>query len=485
MRTKWLSGVLAVVTAGAVVGVVPRVAGATVSDPPTSVVESAPAHTIAQVREQFLRHGPDAEVLVAAHRGHWRAAPELSLKAIRSAVKAGAHVVEIDVRRTADGHLVLMHDSTVDRTTDGTGAVSELTLAEVRQLRLKVGLGGSQAPLTDERVPTLAEAMAVVKGRALVNLDKAWEIRDEVYDVLVETDTLDHGIFKGPATLADAQEFLDSDPEILYMHKINDDNVDEIGAFTGRAPQAYEIGFDRLTDPQVQPAALAAVQSHARVWMNTLWYGQAAGYTDESSLRDPAQGWGAVVDRHQADMIQTDNPEQLVSWLASRDREHGGQGEWPSLPKGSVRVQAEDYSLEGKGIGYHDLDDENRGGTAGRQYEGVDICDSNGALVMCYIRGGEWVRYTVEVPKSGNYRASVRLSSPYFPAGRLTITFDDKTVFGPMEATGTTSHSALESQAIAETHFLRKGTHEFEVRMDDAVDQNFNIDYFQFDRVKH
>lgn len=175
---------LAVVTAGAVVGVVPRVAGAMVPDPPTSIVESAPAHTIAQVRKQFLRPGPGAEVLVVAHRGHWRAAPELSLRAIRSAVRAGAHVVEIDVRRTADGHLVLMHDSTVDRTTDGTGAVSELTLAEVRQLRLRVGLGGDQAPLTDQRVPTLAEAMAQVKGSAMVNLDKAWEIRDEVYEVL-------------------------------------------------------------------------------------------------------------------------------------------------------------------------------------------------------------------------------------------------------------------------------------------------------------
>ncbi len=142
-------------------------------------------------------------------------------------------------------------------------------------------------------------------------------------------------------------------------------------------------------------------------------------------------------------------------------------------------------STAGKGIGYHDLDDENRGGAAGRQYEGVDICDSDGALVMCYIRGGEWVRYTVEVLRSGTYRASVRLSSPYFPAGRLTMTFGDKTVFGPMEAAGTTSHSALEPQSIAETHFLRRGTHEFEVRMDEAEFQNFNIDCCQFDRAKH
>lgn len=193
MRTKWWSGALATVTAGAVVGVVPQVAWATAPGTTTPVAEPTPAHTVERVRAQFLRHGPGAEVLVVAHRGHWRAAPELPLKAVDLAVRAGAHVVEIDVRRTADGHLVLMHDSTVDRTTDGTGAVSELTLAEVKRLRLKVGLGGSQAPLTDERVPTLAEAMAVVKGRAMVNLDKAWDIRDDVYDVLVETDTLDHG----------------------------------------------------------------------------------------------------------------------------------------------------------------------------------------------------------------------------------------------------------------------------------------------------
>uniref|UniRef100_UPI0004A33C27 glycerophosphodiester phosphodiesterase family protein n=1 Tax=Salinispora cortesiana TaxID=1305843 RepID=UPI0004A33C27 len=386
--------------------------------------------------------------------------------------------VEIDVRRTADGHLVLMYDSTVDRTTDGTGAVSELTLAEVKQLRLKRGLGGSQAPLTQERVPTLAEAMAQVKGRAMVNLDKAWEIRDEVYDVLVETDTLDHGIFKGPASLVDAQAFLNSDPEILYIHKVDDDNVDEIGAFTGRAPQAYEIGFDQLTDPQVQPSALAAAGSHARIWMNTLWYGQAARYTDETSLRDPAQGWGAVVNQHQANMIQTDNPEQLVSWLANRD------SQWPSLPAGTVQVQAEDYSDEGKGIGYHDLDDENRGGTVARPDEGVDICDNQGAIVMCWIRGGEWVKYYVEVPESGLYRVSARMSSPYFPSGRFTMTFGDQSTIGPFNVVGTTSHNAFELREIEDYHILLQGAHEFTVRMDEAAYQNFNIDYFQFDLVQ-
>ncbi|WP_238323963.1 glycerophosphodiester phosphodiesterase family protein [Salinispora pacifica] len=493
VRRKWWGGALAVVTAGVVVGVAPTVAGARATAGTTPIagsalaqtVESAPTHTVAQVRKQFLQPGPGVGVLVVAHRGHWRAAPENSLKAIRSAVRAGAHVVEIDVRRTADGHLVLMHDSTVDRTTNGTGAVSELTLAEVRRLRLRVGLGGDQAPLTDQRVPTLAEAMATVRGRAMVNLDKAWDIRDEAYDVLVDSGTLDHVLFKSSAPVAEVEQFLATDPEILYVHVVKEENAADLDGFTDHQPEAYELVFDRLTEPQIQPAVVAALRERARVWVNTLWYGLAAGYTDESSLRDPAQGWGAVVDRHQADMIQTDNPEQLVSWLASRDREHGGRGEWPSLPKGSVRVQAEDYSPAGRGIGYHDLEDENRGGTAGRQYEGVDICDNNAAIVMCWIRGGEWVTYTVEVPKSGNYRVSARMSSPYFPAGRFSITFDDQPTTGPVDVVGTTSHDAFELQEIEGTQYLRRGAHEFEVRMHEDAHQNFNIDYFQFDRVKH
>ncbi|GAA2598027.1 hypothetical protein GCM10010435_91750 [Winogradskya consettensis] len=79
----------------------------------------------------------------AAHRGYWRGAPENSLPAITQAIQHGAHIVEIDVQRTSDGELVLMHDDSVDRTTDGTGKVVALTLAQMRSLRLRSGLGGA------------------------------------------------------------------------------------------------------------------------------------------------------------------------------------------------------------------------------------------------------------------------------------------------------------------------------------------------------
>ena len=141
----------------------------------------------------MLDHRKNAPLLIASHRGQWREYPENSIGAIIEAINDGADIVEIDVHLTADGVPVLMHDSTVDRTTNGTGKVSDFTLEEIKQLRLKEGLGGKTAALTEYKVPTLEEAMLAAKDRAIVNLDKGWNIREQMYEVLVKTDTVDQG----------------------------------------------------------------------------------------------------------------------------------------------------------------------------------------------------------------------------------------------------------------------------------------------------
>ena len=79
------------------------------------------------------------EVTVVAHRADWRFAPENSLAAIESSIRLGADVVELDVQKTKDGQLILMHDKTLDRTTTGKGKVAEWTLDSIRTLRLKNG----------------------------------------------------------------------------------------------------------------------------------------------------------------------------------------------------------------------------------------------------------------------------------------------------------------------------------------------------------
>lgn len=82
--------------------------------------------------------------MVAAHRACWKQAPENSLAAIRDCIALGVDIVEIDVRQTRDGQFVIIHDSTVDRTTDGRGRVEQFSLADLRQLRLRLGKGDRQ-----------------------------------------------------------------------------------------------------------------------------------------------------------------------------------------------------------------------------------------------------------------------------------------------------------------------------------------------------
>ena len=93
-------------------------------------------------------------IYVAAHRGWSEKYPENTMLAYRKAAELGVDQIEIDVRITKDGELVIMHDERVDRTTNGTGKVDELTLAEIRALDAGSWKGEEFA---GERVPTLAE----------------------------------------------------------------------------------------------------------------------------------------------------------------------------------------------------------------------------------------------------------------------------------------------------------------------------------------
>ena len=110
-----------------------------------------------------------------AHRGASTRAPENTLEAFRAAVEEGAGGLELDVRLTRDGHVVVWHDETVDRTTDGAGAVGGMTLSELRGLDAGFHFtpdGGRTHPFRGRgvRVPTLAEVLRGFPG-ARVNID--------------------------------------------------------------------------------------------------------------------------------------------------------------------------------------------------------------------------------------------------------------------------------------------------------------------------
>ncbi len=122
----------------------------------------------------------------AACKGH---APENTLAGVRKAIELGADAIEVDVHCTKDGVPVLLHDSTVDRTTDGTGDIREMTLEEAR--RLDAGAKQHEGRFAGEPIPTLAEVITEVAGRALLVLEiKQPGIEDQVCRVVREANAV-------------------------------------------------------------------------------------------------------------------------------------------------------------------------------------------------------------------------------------------------------------------------------------------------------
>lgn len=411
---------------------------------------------------------------VAAHRGEWRDYPENSIPAILKAAEYGAEIIEIDLKRTADGHLVLVHDETVDRTTNGTGKVSALTLAEIKELRLRQGQGNGPAPLTDMEVVTFEEALEAVKGKnILFNLDKGWEYREQLVDELEAADMLEYGLFKGSPTTAEAIEFMEAHPDAQYMHIINDKEYGHFQEFldAGVMPDGIEVAFNTLEDPQADPEYLKWIDQHTDLWLNSMWNSVGGGYTDEASLRDPALGWQALVDLG-ADVIQTDNVRMISAWVDGEDVTRIG------MKPSTIRVQAEDYINDP--AFYHDAD-ENKCATPIRDASSpVDACDLDGAHVVQYIRDGEHFTLEVQVDKPGMYNLSMRHSADTEPGGTVTVDAGD----GPREpvALPNTTHNRAFTVTDLGKVKLDRGTHRLKFSF--THPDYASVDWIQLDRGK-
>jgi glycerophosphoryl diester phosphodiesterase len=134
--------------------------------PPAAFVIDA--QTPVGLRELFRPTGGALPVLSAHRGGAGPGYPENCLATFEATVRASWSLLEIDLQTSKDGVIVLMHDPTLDRTSNGTGPIKERTLAELRTLRLK----DRQGALTEHRIPTLDEAIEWARGRTVLVLDK-------------------------------------------------------------------------------------------------------------------------------------------------------------------------------------------------------------------------------------------------------------------------------------------------------------------------
>ncbi len=260
------------------------------------------------------------KVMVAAHRGDWRNAPENSLRAFESAAAMGVDVIELDLARTSDGVIVIMHDQTIDRTTNGKGKPSDLTFEEIRKFGLKNGLGR----VTNNHIPTLKEVMLAVKGKnVMVNLDKSYPYYNEAYAILNETGTLKQALFKAEVTYAELKDrYHDLIGKITYMPIVNLDKPEArriiVDYLANMKPYAFEMNFKQDTSSILKDNKFIT-RTGTKVWLNSLWASLNAGHEDDLAVEqnNKKDSWDWLI-AHGATVLQTDRPKELLQYLRTQ-----------------------------------------------------------------------------------------------------------------------------------------------------------------------
>ncbi|WP_157014761.1 glycerophosphodiester phosphodiesterase family protein [Mesorhizobium xinjiangense] len=283
-------------------------------------------------------------VMVVAHRGGGVADgrgrfPENSSAAVEHAVSVGAEMVEIDLQRTRDGVLVVLHDQRLDRTTTCRGPVAEKTFAALAACRLVVEGGGR---VTLETVPSLKAMLEHTRGRILANVDNKLGLDDlPAIAAVVRAAGADGEVFVkqnlwSAGKVAEMRRVAERMGEgVRFMPIMADDAVRDI-AFLEQvtrefAPDAVEMinwrreGMGIAEEGGILFGARAravAARGDWHLWVNTIVIGGkptgflAGGRGDELAVHAgmPAETYGFWAEQG-ATMIQTDAPSQAIEWL--------------------------------------------------------------------------------------------------------------------------------------------------------------------------
>lgn len=247
------------------------------------------------------------ERLVCGHRGSGGQlgvlAPENSLASVRAAIALGVDLVETDPRETADGVLVNVHDTDVDRVAHGTGEVSELTFAELSALALR-----SEAYAGDfscERIATIEEVLLVAKGQVAVLLDANKTSRiDLLVQAIHATDTRDIAVID-TSSVDKIDEALALDPSLLTMIRVSSEaELDAaLSHFADHPPIIVEVSGGSYAT--LAPLILAA--GH-RPFTDAFAVDALAALDDAPEYYEPVWATGVQI-------LQTDRPDLVLRSL--------------------------------------------------------------------------------------------------------------------------------------------------------------------------
>lgn len=249
-----------------------------------------------------FRDAHSNSVLVAAHRAGHNGNPENSLSAIQHAVDIGVDIIELDVKVTLDSVVVLNHDRTIDRTTNGTGDPENYTWVELSKFQLKMPDG----TLTEEHLATFEEALKITKGKAMVDIDIKTSNLKPVADVINKTGTWNQVFFFDNDYDA-LKEVLSMKADAMLMPRAYSYEMAD-SALNVFHPEVIHIDESFYT----QRLTKLIKEGNARIWINAL------GDQDDLIRKGNMDEALNNLLKYGANIIQTDEPELLIPALKAK-----------------------------------------------------------------------------------------------------------------------------------------------------------------------
>src|SRR5580692_11565555 len=247
----------------------------------------------------LILHLPGAaqthRVVAISHRGEHLQRPENTMPAFEEAIRVGADFIEVDVQTTADGKLVLSHDATVDRCTNGTGQVSAMTFDQLEALDAGIKKGPEYA---GTRIPTFDQVLDLARGKIGIYVD----IKNATAQDLV-THIEGHGM---------------TEHVVMYCRPDLCKKIQELNPKFKVMPESATVEHSRMLVDLLHPQVIAFGQGDFKPEIIAVAKEAKADiYVDVMGKTDAPEGWQAAIDAG-ATGLQTDRPEPLVEWLRAK-----------------------------------------------------------------------------------------------------------------------------------------------------------------------
>lgn len=237
-------------------------------------------------------------VQICAHRGYWKDAPENSIKAVTLAIENKIDMIELDVRMSKDGKLVLMHDATIERTTNGTGKVSELSYKELSSCNLY-----HEGELTEERVPLFKDILSTARGKIYIDIDVKISDYKAVYDLVKQYGMLSQVLFT-VYDVAAAKKVVNLDENAILLPVIYEmQDLENYLAIRKPLPVA-QFNSAAFTDDILAKASENGVLLFKNIYINTNITPTSDNYKQVKAFLIK-----------EGSIIQTDHPVELKEYL--------------------------------------------------------------------------------------------------------------------------------------------------------------------------